>query len=227
MKINSNVEELYSSTENVLPHITNHNENWHYEPKSISDKIAKLIVWILARSADLIFKKRYGHRAIVLETIAAVPGIVGGMFQHLKSLRYIQDDRGWIKELIEEAENERMHLIIYSEINKPTTFERILIMIVQFFFFILYFILYFFSAKTAHRVVGYFEEEATNSYMHYLSLVKDGFIKNTPATETAKKYWNLTDDALLTDIIKATIKDELLHRDVNHKFADDKNVGIL
>ena len=45
------------------------------------------------------FAKRYGHRAVVLETIAAVPGMVGGLLQHLKALRRIRDDQGWIREL--------------------------------------------------------------------------------------------------------------------------------
>jgi len=227
MKIDCLAEEMFEDTKHVTPKVINHEENYKHKPKGFGDNLAKIIVHISARCADLIFKNRYGHRAVVLETIAAVPGIVGGMFQHLKALRYIRSDRGWIKELVAEAENERMHLIVYSEIYKPTTFERLLIMIVQLFFFIIYFLLYFFSARTAHRVVGYFEEEATHSYQHFLQLINDGLLENFPATETAKKYWCLSDDAKLTDVVKATIKDELLHRDVNHTFADDKNAGIF
>ena len=37
--------------------------------------------------ADTFFAKRYGHRAVVLETIAGVPGMVAGMLIHLRSLR--------------------------------------------------------------------------------------------------------------------------------------------
>jgi ubiquinol oxidase len=78
----------------------------------------------MAESADFLFKERYGHRAIVLETIAAVPGLIGGFFQHLK-VTYVLSVMiiNWIKTLLDEAENERMHLLIYSEIAKPTRFE--------------------------------------------------------------------------------------------------------
>ena len=36
--------------------------------------------------ADTFFAKRYGHRAVVLETVAGVPGMVAGMWLHFKSL---------------------------------------------------------------------------------------------------------------------------------------------
>lgn len=214
--------EMFEHLESAVPHVALHREHYHFAPRTVGDHVAKVIVHLSALTATILFKKRYGHRAIVLETIAAVPGMVGGMLQHLKSLRLIRDDRGWIKTLLDEAENERMHLLIYSEMNTPTWFERLLIVVVQVGFFIVFFILYVISPSTAHRVVGYFEEEATHSYEVYLSLVHQGVHENIPATALAKSYWNLMDDAMLTDVIEATIKDEMLHRDVNHKFADDK-----
>ena len=85
--------------------------DYHYRPKGIRNRIAFGFVKFLRFFADLFFRKRYGHRAVVLETVAAVPGMVGGLLQHLKALRRIRDDQGWIKELLDEAENERMHLM--------------------------------------------------------------------------------------------------------------------
>lgn len=217
---------MFDDIKHVTPTVYSHQEHFKHKPTSFGDWLAKTIVHLSALTATLLFKKRYGHRAIVLETIAAVPGMVGGTLQHLKALRLIRDDRGWIKALVDEAENERMHLMVYSEITKPTVFERLLIILVQIFFFIVFFILYFFSANTAHRVVGYFEEEAVHSYETYLKLVHEGMFENIEATALAKSYWKLSDDARLTDVIKATIVDEMLHRDVNHKFADDHHASI-
>ena len=97
---------------------------------------------------------------MVLETIAAVPGmVVGGALQHLRALRRMQSDNGWIRKLLDEAENERMYLMTFIEIAKPIAFERILIVIAQGIFYNCFFLLYLVSPKTAHRVVGYFEEE--------------------------------------------------------------------
>lgn len=213
--------KMFEQLESVLPHIRLHKEHFRHIPKDLRDRVAKFVVHTMAEGADFLFKERYGHRAIVLETIAAVPGLLGGFFQHLKSLRFIRDDHHWIKTLLDEAENERMHLLIYSEIAQPTRFERLMIIVLQFFFSIVYFLLYLISARTAHRVVGYFEEEAVHSYEHYLTLVEEGVHENIPATALAKAYWNLVEDARLTDIIKATIIDEMAHRDVNHKFSED------
>ena len=75
----------------------------HYMPKNLSDKVALGFTKFLRFLADTFFKKRYGHRAVVLETVAAVPGMVAGMLLHLKSLRKMQDDKGWIKILLDEA----------------------------------------------------------------------------------------------------------------------------
>lgn len=210
-------EDIQSAT----PHIVTHQEKYSKHPKGFSDSVAKSAVHMSAGIADFLFQERYCHRAVVLETVAAVPGMVGGLLQHLKSLRFIRDDRGWIHTLLAEAENERMHLLIYSEMAKPTTIERILIMVVQFFFYHLYFLLYLISPKTAHRVVGYFEEEAIHSYKHYLRLVEEGIHENIPAPLSAITYWELPEGARLSDVIKATIKDEMYHRDTNHRFADD------
>ena len=204
------------------PHINIHEKiTYHKRTHNFSDQFASFVVNFLARSADILFKHRYGHRAVVLETVAAVPGMVGGMFTHFRSLRKVEDDKGWIKELLDEAENERMHLMVYSHIAKPTRFERVLIMFVQVTFSIFYALLYILSRKTAHRVVGYFEEQAIHSYTTYLELIDSGEIKNTPAPEIAINYWNLSPDATLRDVVIVTRADEVIHRDVNHTLADN------
>ena len=140
----------------------------HHKPQNLSDHIALAFTKFLRFLADTFFKKRYGHRAVVLETVAAVPGMVAGMLIHLKSLRKMEDDKGWIKTLLDEAENERMHLMTFIHVAKPTFIERIVIMIAQFIFIITYAIIYLVSQRTAHRIVGYFEEEAVRSYTEYL-----------------------------------------------------------
>lgn len=213
--------DMFDGLQHVSPHVTLHEEQFHYPPKNIRDKIAKWITHTVAESADFFFKERYGHRAVVLETVASVPGMIGGFFQHLKSLRFMRDDRGWIKTLLDEAENERVHLLIYSEIAKPTKLERFLIITIQFFFCIIYFFIYLISPRTAHRAVGYLEEEAVHSYEQFLRLVNEGAQENIEATALAKAYWNLKEDARLSDMIQATIVDEMAHRDVNHRFASD------
>tara|TARA_Y100001954_G_C15671290_1_gene532852 strand:+ start:108 stop:791 length:684 start_codon:yes stop_codon:yes gene_type:complete len=198
--------------------------NKHFEPKNFSDKVALLFTKFLRLLADTFFKKRYGHRAVVLETIAAVPGMVAGMLVHLKSLRKIEDDRGWIKILLDEAENERMHLMTFIHIAKPTAIERFIIMIAQFIFIITYGIIYLVSQRTAHRIVGYFEEEAVISYSEYLNELESGAIPDQPAPEIAINYWNLPLHATLKDVVKVIRDDEAGHRDVNHSFADIINL---
>ncbi len=194
--------------------------NKHFEPKNFSDKVALSFTKFLRLLADTFFRKRYGHRAVVLETIAAVPGMVAGMLLHLKSLRKMEDDRGWIKTLLDEAENERMHLMTFIHIAKPTFIERIIILIAQFIFIITYGIIYIISPRTAHRIVGYFEEEAVVSYTEYLNELESGAIPDQPAPEVAINYWNLPLHSTLKDVVRVIRDDEAGHRDVNHNFAN-------
>jgi ubiquinol oxidase len=193
----------------------------YYAPQDFRDRIAYGFVRFLRFFADSFFARRYGHRAVVLETVAAVPGMVGGALQHLRALRRMESDRGRIRTLLEEAENERMHLMTFIHIARPSSFERLLVLIAQGIFYNCFFLLYVFSPKTAHRVVGYFEEEAVYSYTEYLAGVDDGTYRNVPAPEIAIEYWNLAPDARLRDVIVAVRADEARHRDVNHEFANE------
>ena len=91
----------------------------------------------------------------------------------------------------------------------------------QFMFGAFYTILYIFFRKTAHRMVGYFEEEAVFSYTEYLYEIDSGKIPNTLAPEIAIRYWNLEKDATLRDVVIVIRNDEARHRDRNHTFADN------
>jgi ubiquinol oxidase len=193
----------------------------HHAPRDMRDRIALGFTKVLRWSADTFFAKRYGHRAIVLETVAAVPGMVGATINHLKCLRRMCDDQGWIRTLMEEAENERMHLMTFIEVARPTSFERMVILGVQWVFYIAFFALYLVSARTAHRIVGYFEEEAVISYTLYLKELDEGRSPNIPAPAIAKHYWKLPEDATLRDVVLVVRADEAHHRDVNHGFAGE------
>lgn len=187
----------------------------------LSDKVAYGLTMSFRWFADTFFAKRYGHRAVVLETVAGVPGMVAGMWNHLRSLRKMQpDERGWIKTLLDEAENERMHLMIFIEIAKPNLAERLLIMTAQFVFWHFYFILYVFFPGTAHRMIGYFEDQAVVSYTQYLDKIERGDIENIDAPQTAIDYYNLPKNAKLSDVIIAVRADEQGHADVNHAMAN-------
>lgn len=192
----------------------------HRVPVRYLDYVAlgfcKAFRWI----ADTIFRKRHGHRALVIETVAAIPGVISGLFVHLKCLRKAWGDQGRIHALQSEAENERMHFLVFSQIVSMRFPEKLMIYVAQAGFFTFFFLLYMISPYTAHRMVGYFEEEAIYSYRKYLQAIDDMQISNSVAPALAIEYWNLSSDARLREVIEAVIKDEMHHRDTNHYFAD-------
>jgi ubiquinol oxidase len=189
----------------------------------LSDLFAKSQTMFFRFFADTFFRNRYGHRALVLETVAGVPGMVGGMLTHLKSLRRLQRGNGHkIHELLAEAENERKHLMFFMEVVHPSYIERIIIVIAQLIFWHYYLVLYLLSPRTAHRMVGYFEEEAVNSYTSYLIEIEEGRIEDVPAPQIAIEYYDLLPEATLSDMIKYVRRDEMHHAKVNHAYGDGR-----
>ena len=189
--------------------------------ETIRETLAMSMTKFFRFVADTFFAKRYGHRAVVLETVAGVPGIVAGVWLHLKSLRKMKTGYGPdIREMLAEAENERMHLMFFIEIAKPNWFERYLVLFAQLIFMIFYFVLYVIDYKTAHRMIAYFEEEAVKSYTDYLRLVESGEVENVPAPRLAIQYYEMGSNAKLSDLIRHVRADEQHHSEVNHKYAN-------
>lgn len=128
---------------------------YHYQAVTAGDKLAEASVKMLEPLVHAFFKDKYNHHAVVLETVAALPGMIGGAFRHMKSLRNMKRDNGWIHPLWEEAENERMHLLvrappqpalliacsssllllllqqIWMSVVQPTAFEKFLVLCAQ------------------------------------------------------------------------------------------------
>jgi hypothetical protein len=203
----------------------------HKDAKSLSDKWAFFSVWVLRKAWDLlsgwsilqVTENRAIRRVIFLETIAGVPGMAGAMVRHLQSLRLMKRDNGWIHTLLEEAENERMHLLTAMQLHDASKVLRILVLIAQGVFTNVFFLCYLISPHFCHRFVGYLEEEAVKTYTHVCHEINEGNLqqwKTAPAPTIAKNYWQLGEDATVLNVFQAIRADEAHHRDVNHVFAD-------
>lgn len=202
----------------------------HVEPKSISDRTAYLVVKVMRTSFDILSGYKFGKltpkkvftRAIFLETVAGVPGFAAAILRHLRSLRRMQRDFGWINTLLQEAENERMHLLTFIKLQQPGLFFRSSVILTQGVFMNAFFLAYLVSPAFCHRFVGYLEEEAVKTYGDIIDAVDDGRLaefKTTPAPEIAIQYWKMDKNASLRDMILMVRADESNHRDVNHTFA--------
>ena len=190
--------------------------------ENISDAFALSMTKFFRFIADTFFAKRYGHRAVVLETVAGVPGMVAGVWMHFKSLRKMKVGYGeQIREMLAEAENERMHLMFFIEIAKPNYFERFIVLFSQMIFGLFYLFMYIFFTRTAHGMIGYFEDEAVKSYTEYLEMVESGKVENIPAPKLAISYYGIGSDSKLSDLIRCVRADEEHHSETNHNFADN------
>ncbi|KAG5184451.1 alternative oxidase [Tribonema minus] len=203
----------------------------HRDPTDIADKIALKAVrfcrwtfdWVAGFKTGSITEDKYLNRVIFLETVAAIPGMVAGTLRHLNSLRKMKRDHGWIHTLLEEAENERMHLLTFLYMKKPGPVFRIAVTATQGLIWNLFFFTYLVNPKICHRFVGYIEEEAVHTYTSLLKDIDEGrlpMFENLGVPSIAVDYWKLPRDALFRDLILAIRCDEANHRLVNHTFAD-------
>lgn len=174
-------------------------------------------------------------RAIFLETVAAVPGMVAGMARHLNSLRRMKHDEGWIHKLLEEAENERMHLFFFLTVRRPSILLRCTVAVAQAVFFAANALAYCISPRFAHRFVGFLEEEACHTYtlmIQDIDRVLDAATaaknpnhisqwRDLPAPMDFVKYYGLDPKtATYRDVVLCIRADEMSHREHNHMFAD-------
>ncbi|KAG8908407.1 hypothetical protein FRB99_006612 [Tulasnella sp. 403] len=220
-----------------------------HKAKTVSDRLAGVFVRLLRFGFDLLSGYRHKElppnhnmslqelrakgysmdehrwllRLIFLETLAGVPGMVAATLRHLRSLRLMKRDAGWIHTLLEESENERMHLMTFMTLRKPSIWFRGLVLGAQGVFYNAFFIAYLLSPRTAHRFVGKLEEEAVLTYTRLIEDIEQGRLpewENKPAPAIAIDYWRLGNDASLLDVIRAVRADEATHRFVNHSLAN-------
>lgn len=67
---------------------------YHYPPRDFVDRVALNLMKVLRVFVHGFFREKYDHHAVCLETVAAVPGLVGSFHRHLRSLRRMQRDHG-------------------------------------------------------------------------------------------------------------------------------------
>jgi len=208
----------------------------HKKPERVPDYLAYLTVSLMRFGWDLstgyllgrklgLFKFSYRKwllRVVFLETVAGVPGMMFGMVRHLNSLRRMERDRGWIKCLLAEAENERLHLLTAMHLYKPSKLLRYAIVIAQGLMCNFLFVAYLISPRYCHSFVGYLEEQAVHTYTHLIDDIEAGKYPEfeQDASKLSKAYWKLSPDATWKDVFMNIRADESNHRDVNHKLAD-------
>ncbi|BCR92490.1 alternative oxidase [Aspergillus chevalieri] len=214
----------------------------HREAKDWADWVALGTVRLLRWGMDLVtgyrhpglgeenlpkFKmteRKWLTRFVFLESVAGVPGMVGGMLRHLRSLRRMKRDNGWIETLLEEAHNERMHLLTFLKLAEPGMFMRLMVLGAQGVFFNGFFISYLISPRICHRFVGYLEEEAVVTYSRAVKEIETGALPDwaqMEAPEIAVQYWKMPEGhRTMRDLLLYVRADEAKHREVNHTLGN-------
>jgi len=169
-------------------------------------------------------ERKYMIRNIFLESVAGVPGMVAGMMRHLRSMRRMERDNGWIETCLEESYNERMHLLTFLKMAQPGWFMRLMVLGAQGVFFNAMFVAYLISPRTCHRFVGYLEEEAVLTYTRELADLDAGKLpkwEKLTAPDIAVQYWKMPEGhRTMRDLLLYIRADESKHREVNHSLAN-------
>ena len=224
-------EYMYGKTRGVYSEEELDVKLTHVEPKTTSDKIAKAAVGVVRLCFDAVSMWNFGEitqakvlrRVIFLETVAGIPGFVAAMSRHFRSLRTFTRDGGMLNMFLDEANNERMHLLSFVRMRDPGIIMRFVVLGSQAVTGVGFFVLYAVAPHFCHRFVGYIEEEACHTYT---KIIKE--IETAPesrdlsewrtqlAPKIARGYWHLGEDGTVLDMMYAIRADEAEHRDVNH-----------
>ncbi|KAJ5748586.1 uncharacterized protein N7511_010282 [Penicillium nucicola] len=178
---------------------------------------------------NIMTEQKWITRFIFLESVAGVPGMVAGMLRHLKSIRRMRRDHGWIETLLEEAYNERMHLLTFLKLASPGPLMRLMVLGAQCTFFSGFSLAYLISPQICHRFVGYLEEEAVITYTRAIEDLENGHLPAWEALQApamAVKYWSMPEgQRCMRSLLLYVRADEAKHRDVNHTLGNlDQNL---
>lgn len=210
----------------------------HTKPEGIRDRLAYSTVKAVRWSFDKMTGWNYKsitqdmvlQRVIYLETIAAVPGMVAAIVRHFRSLRSFQRDGGMMQMFLDEANNERMHLLSFVRMKDPSMLFRAAVIGGQAGFGSAFLLLYVISPKFCHRFVGYVEEEACTTYTKIIKAIEDAPEDNELAAwrtqlapSIARSYWKLGEYGTVLELMYAVRADEAEHRDVNHLCSEMKD----
>ena len=213
----------------------------HTEPQGFRDRLAfnavkyvrKGFDWATGWSYNKVTPDMVLQRVIYLETIAAVPGMVAAIVRHFRSLRTMQRDGGMMQMFLDEANNERMHLLTFVRMKDPSRVYRAMVIAGQFGFGSLFGLAYVISPKFCHRFVGYVEEEACATYTKIIGAIENA----EPGTELAewrmqlapriaRSYWKLGEQGTVLEMMYSIRADEAEHRDVNHLCSSMDGEGM-
>lgn len=204
-----------------------------YQPQTMSDHFVVNVMRTLYHTFNFITGYKEDNpttrsiewRLIVLESFAGVPGFLAAAFRHFYSLRTLKKNEPFIFTLLEEANNERMHLLVCLKQFNAGMFTRFLVMGAQFTMVPFLMALYAVYPPAMHRFVGHLEETAVHTYANIIkSIETPGTHLNKdwvdlPAPQMAIDYWMLPKDADWLLVMKHVLADEAHHRDVNHGIA--------
>ena len=203
----------------------------HHKPEGFRDKLAFNSVKGVRFLFDTVTNWRHDNisidnimrRVIFLETIAAVPGMVAAIVRHFSSLRNMKRDGGMMQLFLDEANNERMHLLTFVRMKDPGLLFRAAVIAAQFGFGSAFLVAYSISPSFCHRFVGYIEEEACSTYTKIIKTIEEApegeelaRWKTQRAPSIARAYWKLGETGTVLDLMYAVRADEAEHRDVNH-----------
>ena len=128
----------------------------HKEPETFADRAAFQAVKVVRGIFDtatgwsndkIVTQDKILNRVIFLETVAAVPGMVAAVTRHFRSLRRMERDGGLLHLFLEEANNERMHLLSFINMKDPGMFFRGAVVFSQFSFGTAFLLAYMASPK--------------------------------------------------------------------------------
>src|SRR3989338_1266912 len=126
-----------------------------------------------------------------LEAIASIPPLVIGVMKHFSFILKMEKQVCFeSNELFEEAENERMHLMIWMQVCKPTKLDRVLVFLSQVNFTWFIILSYWISPNFVNKLLEFLEESSIDSYTDFMKDIEAGKYAHIPVPPIALEYYH-------------------------------------
>lgn len=183
-----------------------------FVPRTMGDRVARMEVLGMRYMFDVLTGYRrpfpgqekaltennWLNKTIMLETLAMTPLFAASIVRYWRSLGGLRQDKGWVHALLDDSENERMHLTNWMMVKRPNLMMRAFVLAQQAFYVPMFMFGYTFTPKMAYRAIGYIEEVGLTHYRLLLrEIEREGSPVHSwnfiPAPQVSREYWNMGD----------------------------------
>ncbi len=189
-----------------------------HHPHRLSDYISRSSIE-LSRKFVSTLGKNYAIRSVISNTILSSFAMILANSIHQKNVLKGLGDRDAIEDLLCEASAIHFQIIVARDLVELRKSTIIWLYILRAVAVCKFRLISFLSTSAAHRILGYIYEKSVADYSNWIDAIKTNEVVDIEASKIAIAYYELSSNAMLSDVLSAMRSDCIKYRDEEHHRA--------